>query len=137
MDQAALVTEQIEAGRDLLRRLAAKHLAVSAAWWAKTSEDGKWKLYLSLPVSQQTGLSTSYQVVNQAVREMGESGELVRKPVTIVRSEELMAQAAVSLSAKTEPDRPLTYSGPYLGNVLVDSSVIYPPFAQINASAAH
>jgi hypothetical protein len=137
MDQTILVNEQIAAGHDLLDRLAKNQFPVSAAWWAKTSDDGQWKLYLTSPTIQQDGLIPAYQTVNRTVREMGDQGAWVRQKITLLRSEEPMATAAVSISAKTDPARVTNYPGPFLGNVLVDDAVFYPRSAAVQSQAAH
>jgi len=126
MDQTVLVKEQVAAGQDLLSRLAEKHFPVSAAWWAKTASDGAWNLYLTSPVIGEQGLIPSYTTVIRSVREMGANGEWVRRRITLLRPEESMAEAAVAISAKSDPARVTNYPGPYLGKVLIDDAIFYP-----------
>ena len=62
MDQASLVTEEIDAGAELVRRLD-KSLPVQAAFWVKDSEGGPW--YLSIASDQVRGgdLDVAYREV--------------------------------------------------------------------------
>ncbi len=46
MDQAPLVTEEIDAGADLIRQLE-KSFPLQAAFWAKDSDGGPWYLHIA------------------------------------------------------------------------------------------
>jgi hypothetical protein len=46
MDQTTLVTPEIDAGAELIRRLD-RSVPVRAAFWVKDSDEGQWYLYIA------------------------------------------------------------------------------------------
>lgn len=66
MDQDTLVTEQIDGGRKLLARMADAGFPITAAFWAKTSDDDRWYLYVASPQVEAVGSLPLYPIVRRA-----------------------------------------------------------------------
>jgi len=64
MDQALLVEQQINDGRELIDHLIGDGFDVSAAAWVKPSEEDCWLLYLVSREVDQHGLSAAYRAVH-------------------------------------------------------------------------
>jgi hypothetical protein len=65
MDQSTLVSELIEDGEKLLKRLVAEGIPVTAAGWVKEGSDGPWYLYIATPLVGKQGVTKkAYQRVN-------------------------------------------------------------------------
>ena len=59
MDQGQLVSEEIDAGAELVRRLD-QYVPVKAAFWVKDSEEGQWYLYIASDQITDTNLGAAY-----------------------------------------------------------------------------
>src|SRR5262249_61071256 len=61
MDTDTLVEKLIDDGRKLIEELPQRGFEVSAAFWAKTSEDAPWRFYIVSPVVDAEGLTKAYR----------------------------------------------------------------------------
>jgi hypothetical protein len=128
MAQDVLVREQIDGGRELLDRLAADGIEVTAAFWAKETESGRWYLFIASPVVDEQGIREAYGIVGTAARNLP-SQWIDPMEVKLLRSDDVMAVAAQQLIAPNPP--PATFrSAKYydawtLGGVGVDGVYAY------------
>ncbi|HEX5445926.1 MAG TPA: hypothetical protein VFW87_19010, partial [Pirellulales bacterium] len=63
MDTITLVENQVEDGEKLLALLAENGFSVLAASWVKTSEEGRWFLYIASEEVDRKRLATAYREV--------------------------------------------------------------------------
>src|SRR5206468_1563515 len=70
MAQATLVSHQIDDGKKLVAQLAQDHFDVTAAGWVKTSEEGKWSLYIASKEVDEKGITDAYGAVLTAIRSL-------------------------------------------------------------------
>lgn len=66
MVKESLVDARFESGESLLRRLDAKGIPVTAAFWLRMSEEDDWRLVLASPLVDELGPKASYQRVQSA-----------------------------------------------------------------------
>src|SRR5436309_15670036 len=70
MDTDTLVENLIDDGRKLVEELPQRGFEVTAAFWLKASEDGKWYYYIVSPVVEAEGLAKAYRRLHPLVRAM-------------------------------------------------------------------
>ena len=122
MDTATLVDEKIEHGRLLVEQLQERGFDVSVAFWALTSEEGLWFLYIASTVVDQEGLAAAY---GQVYGELSSSGiqSVSRSDIKLIGQHNPIATDAMTYRNRQAPTR---YAGRTLGNVIVDEAYIYP-----------
>jgi hypothetical protein len=69
MDQNPLVTEEIDAGEELLSRFSA-YAPVESAFWLNPSDDGRWSLYIASGKIDDSNLDVAYGEVLRIVSDM-------------------------------------------------------------------
>jgi hypothetical protein len=69
MDQVTLVTERVDEGRKLLKRLAQAGVEITTACWLKTHDDGEWYLYIATPLTDEDPIK-AYRRVHLIIRDM-------------------------------------------------------------------
>jgi hypothetical protein len=128
MAQDVLVREQIEGGRELLDQLAADGFEITAAFWAKETESGRWYLFIASPVVDEQGLSAAYGVLIAAVRNLPHQW-IDAMEVKLLRSDDVMTVAAQQLIAPNPPPASFRSAKYYdawtLGGVGVDGVYAY------------
>src|SRR5947207_789883 len=70
MDKTILVEHQINDGQKLVDELPQQGFDVPAAFWIKTSYDGRWHFYIVSPIADTNGRVEAYRQLNQLVRDM-------------------------------------------------------------------
>jgi hypothetical protein len=124
MDQAPLVTEEIEAGAELIRRLD-KFLPVQAAFWVKNGEGGPWYLYIASDQVRGGDIDAAYREVLRLAWEMA-SPYLEALQVKLVPASHPMAQAALEINRRFPGRIPTRFGGSTFGGTGVDGVYIYP-----------
>jgi hypothetical protein len=79
MDQGPLVTEQLDAGQDLIREFN-NYAAVRAAFWLKDSEEGEWYLYLASDAINDSNFDLAY---SEVIRILGRRPHLWLDPFQV------------------------------------------------------
>lgn len=144
MDQIALVTEQIESGQRLMDELAAGGYDVEAAFWAKPTDEGKWFMYLAMPLVDDQGPGVAYRLVLGVLRKMpsmwiepleirviGISDSLAEAVLTMIKPKSTGSQFAVP---SPKPFRGATRLGAStFGGVDMDEAYIYPVPAAVSS----
>jgi hypothetical protein len=67
MDSDALVEQQIDDGQKLIEKAVQHRFDVTAAFWLKASNDGKWRFYLVAPAVDADGLASAYRQLHPVV----------------------------------------------------------------------
>jgi hypothetical protein len=70
MDTDTLVENLIDDGQKLVEELPQRGFEVAAAFWLKTSEDGKWHFYIVSPVVELKGPVKAYRELHPLLRAM-------------------------------------------------------------------
>src|SRR5713226_7505744 len=70
MDTDTLVENQIDDGRKLVAQLFRNNCDVTAACWVKTSEEGRWFLYIASTAVDEKGPTAAYREVYGVLRSM-------------------------------------------------------------------
>jgi len=138
MGPDALVTDEIQGGRELIERLVANGVDVRLAFWVKETDAGRWYLYLSLPVVDAEGPMAGYEQVIPVVQGMPEAG-IELDSVKVVGITDSMAVAAWKAIRPRIPGLPFAdrsprpykgvsrVNGSTLGGMDIDAAFIYPP----------
>lgn len=129
MDSIALVEEKISAGRNLVERLTASGIPVTAAAWVKPTERFKWYLYLVTPlVGENGGVRPAYRRINPVIRQLQDEGVAMDFFETMVVGRTSSTGEAIAVVSQQNSSRRVTrYDGAYLGDLSIDAAYVYPP----------
>ena len=133
-----MVIAQTDSGKRLLELLGPEGFPVSAAFWAKPTEEGKWFLYLASPVVDEVGSTASYRIVHRVIRG---APDLWIDPfeVKVIGAHSSLAIEAIEATKPKAPTSAFAvqngkpypgmtrFGGSTLGGVSVDGAFIYPP----------
>ena len=125
MDTETLVDRRINDGRKLLMRLAGVGFDVSVAFWAKTSDDGRWFLYIAAKMVDEKGLAAAYGEAYGVLQSM-ESPALSMFEVKLISPATPIATDAVRLRDRTRGSHPFLMRVDALGSLSVGEVYIYP-----------
>ena len=124
MDQGPLVIEEIDAGKELVRRLH-ELIPVKAAFWLKDSEEGRWYLYIASDEIKDENIGDSYGKLLRAARDMG-SIFLDLFSVKLIPADDPLAQAALDINRRFPGNLPTRLGAHRFGGLTVDGVYIYP-----------
>ena len=147
MDQDTLVSVNLAGGWEVIGTMEGRGLHVHVAFWARRSEDEKWRLYLAFPavdpMADNDSLRDTYSLIYQEIRNRPEWG-VNPFAVVVLGVDHPMAKAAAELvkpKPATDP-KPKSYSGMTrfggltFGGMQVEGVLIYPPWREgINPAA--
>jgi hypothetical protein len=125
MDSSSLVTEEIDAGAEFIRRLEAQ-APVKVAFWLKSADDENH--YLCVAPEHFDGSMASYE---QVVRIAGS----MRSPwfdtsrVKLIRPDRPLAKAASDIKQQLIALLPIRLGNTLLGDVFADDIYLYAPTA--------
>lgn len=128
MDQNSLVTEQVDEGRQIVELCIKDGVDVTAAFWVKPSEDGRWYLYIATKVVEDKGLAAAFKAVYGALRRLSTPPGL--DPLGDLKVIGATNPAAVDvLDIQSRYAAPLAtrYRGNRLGKIAIEEAYIYPP----------
>lgn len=86
MVNALLVREQVEAGRELLRKIEQAGIAVTAAMWRFLPESDEWRLFIYSPLVDQLSSRPVYQRIQPLLEGQHEAGEIFLDQITVAKS---------------------------------------------------
>lgn len=121
MDNETLVSDQTDAGSELLARLKSAGIAVTVAFWAFATEDQRWYFYIASPVVDDEGLAMAYRKVNIELGRLRSPG-LQRNELRLISNTDPIAQEALEYA---DDQFATTYGGRTLGSLIVDGAYIY------------
>ena len=124
MDQGPLVTEETDAGEELIRRLD-KYARVKAAFWVKDSEEGQWYLYIASDQILDTNIDVVYGEVLRLAAQMA-SPYLDPFRVKLIPTSDPLAQAAIDIHRRFPGRMATRFSGKNFGGLGVDGVFLYP-----------
>lgn len=126
MDQITLVENQISDGQRLIQQLAAENFDVTAACWAKTSEEERWFLYIASKAVDDLGLFGAYRTVHLVIRAMP---DLWVDPfeVKLLGATDPITKDLLKFQSRSPSRAPTRFWGTHLGGVAVEAAYVYPP----------
>ena len=124
MDQSPLLSEETNAGAELVRRLD-KSVPVKAAFWVKDGDGGRWYLYIASDQFENHNLDVGYGEVLRLAAEI-ESPYVDPFQVKLIPASDPLAQATLEIH-RQYPSRMATRLGANnFGGSGVDAVFIYP-----------
>ncbi len=138
MAQDTLLTNEVDAGRQLIARLHGVGFDVNLAFWLNETDSGRWFLYLASPLVDVQGPAAAYRIVLPIIESAPELG-IDPFAVKVVGVDDSMAAAAREVLSPRLFQNPLTQSprlhsgmirfgGSELAGVSIDGAYIYSPY---------
>jgi hypothetical protein len=125
MDQAPLVMDEIEAGREFIERFHASW-PVKAACWLRAAEDGERYLYVALDGLTDANVDAAYGEVLRVAREMKDHYTDPFR-VKVIRPDDPVARAVLDLYRRFPARIPTRVNGSVFAGRAVAEAYIYPP----------
>jgi hypothetical protein len=124
MDQGPLVSEETEAGAELVRRFHA-HMPVTAAFWIKPIDDGRWMLCIASDKIDDANYDLGHGEVLRLAQEM-KSPYIDPFQVKLLRADDPLTLAALDIHRRY-PGRSATwFGGKEFGGMSVERTYICP-----------
>ena len=125
MDMELLVDDQIEDGRKLIARLIGDSFDVTVAFWAKTSEDGSWFLYIGSATVTSGNIGGEYQRAYDSLVRIQDASITISE-IKLVAVTNPIARDAIAVRDRHPARIPIQYRGKRLGNLSIEEAYIYP-----------
>jgi hypothetical protein len=128
MDTDTLVENLIDDGRKLVEELPQRGFEVTAAFWLKASEEGKWYFYIVSPVVDAEGLAKAYRRLHPLVRKMPQPFWIDPLEIKLIGPNNPIAQDVLAIHSRAPGPRvsPIRWGGKKLGNVSIEGAYLYP-----------
>jgi hypothetical protein len=132
MDQEPLVSDEIEAGAEFVKRLD-KVMPVTAAFWLKEDDEGLWYLYVASDRVDDTNLRQSY---GEALRVADQAPSPYLDPfrIKLISMNHTLAQAALEINHQFPGRIPTRFGGTKFGGMAVAGVYLYPPAVTASTS---
>jgi len=127
MDQGPLVSDEIDAGDDLVRDFD-NFQPVKVAFWLKASDDQIRYLYIASDRIDDTNFRVAYGEVLRLAADLRKSGRGYLNPfrVKVVGAANPLAKAALELIQQYPPGSPAELDETTFGGISVDDAYVYP-----------
>ena len=125
MDYELLVDERIEDGKSLIAGLVEDGFDVTVAFWARTSEEGLWFLYVGSASVRTMSLADAYRVVYGAVRRIP-GARIPLSSIKLVDPDDPITRSAIEVRDRFPARLPTRYNGKRFGNMAIEEAYIYP-----------
>ena len=125
MDQAALVMDEIAAGKEFLKQLDA-YQPVKAACWLRSDEGGGRYLYVALDGLTEEKKDAAYGEVGRIARAMTDH-DIDYFRVRLIGTTDPIAKAVMDIYRRFPGRNPTRFAGSALGNIPLAEVYIYPP----------
>ena len=122
MDTATLVNNQIDDGKKLVKHLRSAGVDVQVAFWALTTDEGIWHLFIASPLVDKVGLAEAYQKVYSELRSIHVQW-IVRSDIKLISDKSPIACDAFAYQDTTLETK---FGGRKLGKLIIDEALIYP-----------
>jgi hypothetical protein len=124
--KAALEKEKIEAGKELLQRLAKTDFKVAAALWLWRLERPRWKLIIASPMANKNGLREAYNRIDEVYEKPRPIPELDLMDIYPMETTESLIKALRAQARKYHTDMAgERLEGYWLGDVSIDDAYVY------------
>jgi hypothetical protein len=125
VDTELLVENELDEGQLLIDQLIRDGFDVSVAFWAKTSDDGSWRLFIGSPVVETGGATTAYHRVYSSLGAIHASS-IEPSTITLLNEKDPTTQTAIKLRDRLPSKIPTRYHGRRLDGLSVAEAYIYP-----------
>lgn len=125
MDTDTLVENQIEEGRRYLAQLRRNSFDVTAAFWVKTSEEGRWYLYIASNLFDEKRAANAYRAAYGILHAM-EPAWFSMSEIKLVSPNNPIVRDAIAARDRRTGRIPAQYHGMTLGNLSIEEAYIYP-----------
>jgi hypothetical protein len=128
MDSDTLVEQQIDEGQKLIEKLLQHGFEVSAAFWLKASEDGKWRYYLVAPAVDVEGLVNAAKQLHPVVYSTPRPVWINPLEINLIGPSHPLAKDVIAIHDRTAGPAvsPIRYVGNYLGDTSIEDAYLYP-----------
>lgn len=123
MYQETLVDRQITDGERYVAALRADNFDVSAACWARTSEEGHWYFYIASQDVDRLGIHEAYKRVLAVRRRMVPPCAVQGTRVKLVPASNPITADLLRIQQNFQV--PLPYRGTHIGNVPIEEAYVY------------
>jgi hypothetical protein len=128
MDQNPLVNEHRDSGEAIASRCAAAGIDVTAAFWVKPSEDGRWYLYLASREVEDRGLGEAFRRVLAEIRRMTPPPQLdTLGDLKLIGATNPITRDVLAIQTRYPTPLSTWYRGRQLGNMAIDEAYLYRP----------
>jgi hypothetical protein len=128
MDTVTLVSEQIDDGEKLVRKLSEKGFEVSAAFWILATDDAQWSFYIVSPLVESEGLAKAYRRLHEVARQIPQPSWIDPLNVKLIGPSSPIAHDVLAIHARTSGPQvsPIRWGGKTLGNLSIEEAYLYP-----------
>ncbi len=128
MDTDTLVENLLCDGARLIENLRQGGFEVTAAFWLRRSDDGKWRFCIVSPLVETAGLAQAYRQLHLTERKIPPPSSIDPLKIKVIGPSDPIAQDVVAgLSRTPRPSvHPIRWSGTSLGNVSIEGAYFYP-----------
>ncbi len=128
MDTDALVDNLVEDGQKLVEHLWQSGFDLTAAFWLKASENGRWYFYVVSPDVEAEGLAQAYRRLHLLIRRMPQPFRIDPLEVRLIGPTDPIARDVLDIHSRVPGPRacPIRWGGTRLGNVGIEGAYLYP-----------
>jgi len=120
-----LTPELMEQGKKLLQELDASSVKVDSALWFYFSEQGSWKLMLSIPDVEKEGPKAGYETIQRALSKLGEGEAPSLDDIAIARPDAPLLRL-LKVAIRTGPGiSGIRFSNNVINGQLIPDAYIY------------
>jgi hypothetical protein len=131
MDTDTLVENLIDDGRKLVDELPQRGFDVTAAFWLKPSEDGKWYFYIVSPMVDAEGILKAYGLLHPPVRAMPQPFSIDPLKIKLIGPTNPIARDVLTILGRVSGPHasPIPWGGIELGSMSIEGAYLYPVLA--------
>ena len=128
MDTDTLVENFLDDGQKLVAELPQRGFEVMAAFWIQPSWDGKWYFYVVSPLVDAEGITQAYRRLHPLVRARPQPVWIDPLKIRLIGPSDPLARDVLAALGRltVNGDRPIRWSGTWLGNLSIDGAYLYP-----------
>ena len=128
MDSDTLVENLIDDGQKLVEELPQRGFEVTAAFWLKASEDGKWDFYIVSPAVDAEGILQAYRRLHSVVYAMPRPFWIDPLKIKLIGPSNPIARDVMAIYGRARGPlvSPIQWGGNQLGNLSIEGAYLYP-----------
>lgn len=125
MDSNALVGFQIDAGQRVITRLVVDGFPIAAAFWARTTEEDIWFLYIASTVVDEQGPTQGYRALQASLRHL-EGIPLSMSEIKLIGKDNPITRDVAAILDRFPGRSPARLAGKQIGGIGTEEIHIYP-----------
>jgi hypothetical protein len=123
VDSQTLVSEQIDAGLELVERFD-KFMPVKVAFWLKPSDEDSWSLYIACDRVKQEGVANGNREIVRICQAIN-SPYLDMFQVKLIHADHPLARAVLDIHRRYPGKLPIRYGGRVLAGITIEGAYLY------------